>query len=129
MRGFIDAVFGRPSDIVATEVQTRLDRLEQIIRWSQDKARSLPSADAWPRGGDPAIHRLLVIRSTVATREIARRFEATLRAAYPTRATDLYAALTQPDRPWPGDGILWADVRGDAARILERPPRGVALGR
>ena len=128
-RGFIDLVLDGRSDIVATEVQTRLDRLEQTLRWSQDKARSLPSSDIWPRGPDePTVHRLLVLRSTAATREIARRFEATLESAYPARTADVFAALTE-GRRWPGHGILWADVRGDEARILERPPRGVALGR
>lgn len=128
-RGFIDLVLQRTQDIVATEVQTRLDRLEQSIRWSADKARSLPSSGVWPPVGDPTIHRLLVIRSTAATRDIARRFEATLRAACPARAQDIYLALTTPDAPWPGDGILWADLRRDVARVLDRPPRGVALGR
>ncbi|HET8787034.1 MAG TPA: helix-turn-helix transcriptional regulator [Candidatus Limnocylindrales bacterium] len=129
-RGFIDVVFDRSTDTVATEVESRLGRLEQQIRRAEEKARSLPSSDLWSRlDGDRHIHRLLVLRSTAATREIARRFEATLGAAYPARAIDLYAALTQPDRAWPGDGILWADVRGDEVRILPRPPRGVSLGR
>lgn len=131
-RGFIDVVFdrSRPPDIVATEVQSRLDRVEQLIRWASEKARSVPSSQLWStRPDEPTIHRLLVIRSTAATREIARRFEATLRAAYPARALDIYLALTTPDAPWPGDGILWADLSGDTVRILDRPPRGVALGR
>jgi transcriptional regulator with XRE-family HTH domain len=131
-RGFIDLAFdrARPLEVIATEVQTRLDRLEQLIRWSQDKARSLPSSDLWTSlPGEPMVARLLVLRSTVATREIARRFEGTLTAAYPVRSADLYAALTEPSRPWPGDGILWADLRADTARILDRPPRGVPLGR
>ena len=114
---------------MATEVQTRLGRVEQSIRWSSDKARSLPSSAVWPLVGEPTVHRLLVLRSTAATREIARRFEATLRAAYPARAQDVHTALTESDRPWPGHGILWADLRGDAVRILDRPPRGVTLGR
>jgi transcriptional regulator with XRE-family HTH domain len=131
-RGFIDLVFDRPrpSDIVATEVQSRLDRLEQLLRWSQDKAGSLPSSDLWPVvAGGATVHRLLVIRSTSATRDVARRFESTLRAAYPARSADVYAALVEHGRPWPGHGILWADLRGDTVRILDRPPRGVAVGR
>ena len=116
--------------MVATEVQSRLDRVEQLIRWASEKARSVPSSQLWStRPDEPTIHRLLVIRSTAATREIARRFEATLRAAYPARGLDIYRALTTPDAPWPGNGILWADLRGDTVRILDRPPRGVALGR
>jgi len=132
VRGFVDVVFDSQTraTTIATEVESRLDRLEQQIRRADEKARSIPSSDLWRSiDGDRAIHRLLVIRSTAATREVARRFESTLRAAYPERAADVYAALSEPDRPWPGHGILWANLRGDTVRILDRPPRGVALGR
>jgi transcriptional regulator with XRE-family HTH domain len=131
-RGFIDLVFDEPAQsvIVATEVQSRLDRLEQQVRWAQDKAQSLPSADLWRfLSGAPTISRLLVLHSTVPTRELARRFQATLQVAYPSRSADVHRALIVGDVPWPGAGILWADVRGDAVRILDRPPRGVDLGR
>jgi transcriptional regulator with XRE-family HTH domain len=131
-RGFIDIVFDEPIQMVAvaTEIQSRIDRLEQQIRWAQDKALSLPSSEMWRfLSGEPSISRLLVLRSTAATREIARRFQATLAAAYPATTRDVFAALTTPGAPWPGPGILWADVRGDDVRVLERPPRGVALGR
>lgn len=48
-RGFIDIVFDEPNlaVAVATEIQSRIDRLEQQIRWAQDKAQSLPSSDMW----------------------------------------------------------------------------------
>ncbi len=131
-RGFIDVVFDslRRGSMIATEVATRLDRVEQALRWAQDKAQSLPSSDLWSRThGDRVIARLLVLRSTTATRAIARRFEATLHAAYPAKSVDVYAALTTGAEPWPGDGILWANVTGDAVRILSGPPRGVSLGR
>lgn len=131
-RGYIDVVFDEPAQtvIVATEVQSRMDRLEQQVRWAQDKARSLPSADMWKFLPDPpAISRLLVLRSTVANRELARRFQATLEAAYPAPSRDVHRALIEGTLPWPGAGILWADVDGDTVRILERPPRGVDLGR
>jgi transcriptional regulator with XRE-family HTH domain len=130
-RGFIDLVLDRdvPPDIVATEVQTRLDRLEQTLRWTKDKAASLPSSDLWrDRIDDPTVHRLLILRSTASTRELARRFEGTLRAEFPATAAAVYRALTE-NSPWPGHGILWADVRGDTATILDRPPRGIAVGR
>lgn len=131
-RGFIDIVFDEPiqSVVIATEIQSRIDRLEQQIRWAQDKEQSLPSSEMWRfLEGDHSISRLLVLRSTAATREIARRFEATLAAAYPARSADVYRALTVTGTLWPGPGILWADVRGDAVHILARPPRGVSLGR
>ena len=131
-RGFIDVVFDEPVQrvIVATEVQSRIDRLEQQIRWAQDKAQSLPSADLWRfLAGTPTISRLLVLRSTVANRELARRFRGTLEAVYPATCADIYAALMVGHRPWPGAGILWADVHGDTVRVLDRPLRGVDLGR
>src|SRR5689334_10497391 len=130
VRGFIDIVFDseRLGSTVATEVESRLDRLEQHIRRADENARSLTSSELWGRlDGDRKVSRLLVLRSTATTREIARRFEATLRTAYPARTPDVYAALTE-GTTWPGDGILWADVHGDDARILDHPPRGVALG-
>ena len=131
-RGFVDLVLDSAADrvIVASEVQSRIDRVEQLIRWARDKAASLPSTDLWREiDGDRTISRLLVVRSTVATREIARQAQGTLAAAYPARSREVHAALTTATAPWPGAGSLWADVRGDAVRILDRPPRGVPLGR
>ena len=130
-RGFIDVVFDSQAlaTIVTTEVQSRIDRLEQRLRWAQEKAASLPSADLWPfLAGERSISRLLVLRSTSANRELARRFETTMRTAYPAKAADIHASLTK-GTPWPGAGILWADVSGDRVRILEAPPRGVPVGR
>lgn len=131
-RGYIDIVFDDPGRAVAvcSEVQSRLDRLEQQIRWSGDKAASLPSADIWTYiEGEPIVSRLLVVRSTSATRELARRFGATLEVAYPARTTEAFRSLTSDDVRWPGPAILWADVAGDGVRILDRPPRGVEVGR
>ena len=131
-RGVVDIVFDRrPGPVaVCTEVQTRIDRLEQQIRWAHEKADSLPSSDLWSFiGGDPTVSRMLVIRSTRSTRELARRFASTLHTAYPSPARDAYRALTSADAPWPGAAILWVDVRGDAVRILDHAPRGSAAGR
>ena len=93
-----------------------------------NEGESLPSADFWRFADSPTVGQLLVIRSTRATRELARRFEATLRAAYPASVPDTFGALAGTG-PWPGNALLWADVTGDAVRILDRPPRGVTLGR
>lgn len=130
-RGFIDLVLDRTrSDLIACEVQSRIDRLEQHLRWLTEKAESLPSSEIWAQlGGERAISRLLVLRSTVATRALAVRFESTLSRAYPATCAAIHAALFDPSIPWPGAGILWADVRGDAAKIMAQPPRGVSLGR
>jgi transcriptional regulator with XRE-family HTH domain len=135
-RGFVDAVLALPADgvVIATEVESAIRRVEQQLRWAHDKADSLPSSSAWPivapvDGPQPRISRLLILRSTRSTREVARAFAATLAAEYPAPASAIHAALTTADAPWPGSGILWAAVAGGRARILDRPPRGVALGR
>lgn len=137
-RGSIDIVFADPEtgEIVATEIQSDLRRLEQQVRWAADKAGSLPSSDVWPfiSGGfnpglhSPGIQRLLVLRSTVRTRSLARRFEAVLQAAYPARTAEVVEAIVG-DTPWPGHGIAWCRVERGVATLLTGPPRGVELGR
>ena len=80
-RGRIDVVFHdpQPAQVIATEVHSQVRRLEQQLGWARMKAESLPSADFWRFADSPTVGQLLVIRSTRATRELARRFEATLR--------------------------------------------------
>ena len=123
-RGVIDLVIVRGRIAIACEVQSELRRLEEALRRAGEKESVL--ADEVPQENTS---RLLVIRSTVATREIARRFEATLAAAYPARSADAYDALTTGDRPWPGPAILWARLEKGRAEILRLPSRGVAVGR
>ena len=132
-RGWIDLALHDQArnELVATEVESALQRLEQLLRWHQDKVGSLASSDLWrfaAANGEPAVSRLLVIRSTATNREIVREHERLLAAAYPARAAEARAALTG-DRAWPGHAILWADVRGGRARILEGTPRTFDLGR
>ena len=124
----------RPGEIVvAVEVHSQINRLEQQLRWAASKAQSLPSCDAWSvfaagRASAP-ISALLVLRITRATRELAIHFEATLAASYPARSADAIAALRDPHAPWPGAAVIWADVTPDSASLRERPRRGVQLGR
>ena len=133
-RGVIDLVLTDRTHplLVASEIHSEVRRLEQMIRWHREKELSLPSADVWrfanPDGG-ATTSRLLVLRSTRATRELASRYAATLRAAYPARTQDVIAALRTREAPWPGAGIAWMRVEGGVARLLDGPPRGVALGR
>ncbi len=115
--------------ILATEIQSELHRVEQQLRWSNEKAESLPSADFWRFiEDDPKIDRLLILRSTRNNRAIAARFVETLAVAFPADPTAAYRALTTPDAPWPGSALLWATVEGDVARILERAPRAMQRG-
>jgi transcriptional regulator with XRE-family HTH domain len=127
-RGVIDAVLHNPdlADVVATEIQGELRRAEQQLRWSGMKADALPSARAWPWGirGEPDVHRLLVLRSSEATRGIVRALPELFRTAYPVPEVDAFHALTA-GTAWPGDAIIWADVDAGRTRILSRAPRGV----
>ena len=130
VRGVIDIVFERPPAnlLVATEVYSDLRRLEQQIRWSAEKAAALGSSNLVGPGREPIVSTLLVLRSTATTRQLARDFEATLRAAYPARTTSVIASL-RDGADWPGPGIAWIRIEGDRVDLLDGPPRGVALGR
>ena len=131
-RGVVDAalVDRQARLVVASEFQSEFRRLEQEIRWSAEKSDGLGSRMSDEDGGAPwTASRLLVVRSTTATRSVARQFEATLRAAYPAKTRDVIAALTSAVAPWPGPGIVWMSVEGGRGRLLEGPPRGVRLGR
>jgi len=124
--GVIDVVFGerRASEVVATEIQGQLRRVEQQLRWAGEKADSLPSAKGWPwTDGPPRVSRLLVLRSTTETRALVRGLPELFRAAYPAAEADAYRALTSPAQPWPGNALLWAEASGGMARILDGAPR------
>lgn len=132
-RGVIDVVLtdqGGPVR-VSSEAYSDLRRLEQQIRWSAEKADGLRERfDQEDRGdGSREVSRLLILRSTITTRDLARQFEATLAAAYPARTSEVIAALTTPDAPWPGAGIIWMNVHGAKATLMRHPPPGVRLGR
>jgi len=132
-RGVIDAaVIDRISPIaVATEFQSEFRRVEQQVRWNNEKADGLALRLA-EEGGSASratVSRLLVLRSTTATREIARRYHGTLATAYPARTADVVAALIGPSQAWPGAGIVWMRVENGSAVLLDGPPRGVRLGR
>lgn len=130
VRGVIDAVLARPDDprLIIGEIQSTLPRLEQSLRWFAEKCDSIGSADLVGDRPTPPTSRLLVLRSTAATREIARRFESTLCIAYPASTAAAVRALTQGG-PWPGDAIVWVRIEGDAVELLAGPPRGVSVGR
>ena len=131
VRGYVDLVLDERAAqrLVATEVHSDLRRLEQQLRWAQDKAASLPSSDLWKRFDvAPDVSSLLVLRSTQRTRALVQRFPETFASLYPARAEEIYAAITDGG-PWPGAGLLWARVVGEVVTFLPRPPRGVRFGR
>ena len=128
VRGVIDLVLHErgPNRLVAVEIESGLRRLEQQIRWANEKAEALRSTDLFAMAsaaGRPTVSRLLVVRSTRQNHDIAQSFARTLEAAYPGSTRDMHAAITA-DLAWPGAGILWARVDGRKATILKGEPRG-----
>jgi transcriptional regulator with XRE-family HTH domain len=124
-RGWIDVVLHDPSAavVVATEVETGLRRLEQLARWSREKADSLPSWEGWTRlpGGRPTISRLLIVRRTRANSAVGAEFERLLELTWPAHPADAIGSLVGT-RPWPGPTLVWARSGRDGVRLL--PSRG-----
>jgi hypothetical protein len=117
-RGWIDALLHDPREAtaVATELQSELRRLEQLVRWQAARAAALPSWEGWGRlGPEPEISRLLVVRRTRATRQVAAEFARQLRVSYPAHPDDAVAALTGTV-PWPGPALVWITVDARGAR-------------
>lgn len=125
-RGIIDLVLHDPvaGIALAVEAQSELRRVEQQLRWSGEKAASLPSSALWStiRTREPRIGRVLLLRSTRTMRTLVADLEKTFRVAYPADHAAARRALTTPDEPWPGSGIVWVSVDGREAAVLERRP-------
>jgi transcriptional regulator with XRE-family HTH domain len=128
VRGVIDLVLHDQSgaDTVASEAHSRLLRVEQQIRWANEKADALAGL---PSLEGRRVCRLLLLRNTAANRDLVRAAEAVFVAAYPGRAAEAFAALTGPTTAFPMAALLWVDVKRGRARLLAAPPRGVSVGR
>lgn len=124
--GVIDLVLREPANgtLVACECHSELRRLEIVMRRLAEKTMALRDL----QGGDREVSSLLLLRSTSATRQIARLYQATLAAAFPARAADAVAALTG-HAPWTGPAIVWMELVAGRARLLDGAPRSVRLGR
>jgi transcriptional regulator with XRE-family HTH domain len=132
VRGVVDLVVHDRATQVAgvVEIQSEMRRLEQQIRWAHEKSDALPSATIWRQSEPPGrIDQLLILRNTRGNRDIVERFGDVVREAYPARTSAAFAALTTADADWAGSALLWADVSGDVATILDHPPRTVSVGR
>jgi transcriptional regulator with XRE-family HTH domain len=119
-RGWIDLVLHEPREgiLLASELQSELRRLEQLVRWHAAKADSLPSWEGFVQLGEELrIGRLLVIRRTRATRGIAAEYARQLRNAYPAHPDDAVAALTGT-AAWPGDALVWMALEHGKARLV-----------
>jgi transcriptional regulator with XRE-family HTH domain len=118
--GWIDVALHerRERALVATELQSELRRLEQLIRWQAAKAASLPSWEGYDRlGEEPRISQLLIVRRTRATRAVAAEYQGQLRAAFPAHPDDAIAALTGTSR-WPGAALAWIVVDARGGRLV-----------
>lgn len=90
-------------DLVLCEIESRLRRMEQIVRELHAKREAvLATVD-----GRVKVHVVLVLPPTRHHQALVRELPTTLRAAFPASSADLHRALESPDAPWPGDGILW----------------------
>lgn len=119
-RGWIDAVLHSEADgqLVATEIESDLRRIEQQLRWFPEKVASLPSWEGFGHFSLSApVSRLLVVRSSRTTRDLGRAFERQLAAAYPAHPADAIAALAG-DTPWPGPALIWAAIEPDRVRFI-----------
>lgn len=121
-RGWIDVVLHAAADraVVATEIQSDLRRLEQLLRWFPEKVVALPSWEGWAHLGEVTEpSRLLIVRSTKATRAIGREFERQIASAYPAHPADALAALAGV-APWPGPALVWAEIEPSRVRFISR---------
>jgi transcriptional regulator with XRE-family HTH domain len=119
-RRWIDVVLheDRERVLIASEIESTLNRVEQLVRWSTEKAEALPSWTGWSRLPEtPDVSRLLVLRATRLTRTRAREAARQLRVAYPAHPADALAALTGT-QPWPGPALIWAREVGDTYRLV-----------
>jgi len=132
-RGVVDVVLTDrlAGTVIACEAYSELRRLEQQIRWSREKADGLAQRLVEAEGADssPLVSRLLILRSTVATRDLARRYESTLDSAYPGLTHGAILALTTQTAPWSDPAVVWMHLHGSTASLMRFPPRGVSLGR
>lgn len=119
-RGWIDVLLHEPREriAVATEIESDLRRIEQVVRWSRAKADSLESWNGWAPIEEPtAVSQLLLVRRTRANRTVATDFARQLAAAYPAHPDDAVAALTGT-RTWPGAALVWVELGVDGLRFL-----------
>ena len=89
--------------IVLFEIETRIERWEELAREAHDKRAAVQAAN--PIGVD--VHAVLVLPPTHQNRAVIRSLPATVHAAFPVTDKALRDAIASQPGPWPGDGILW----------------------
>jgi transcriptional regulator with XRE-family HTH domain len=132
IRGVIDLVLDEPDEgvLIASEVHSQMRRLEQQLRWAGAKADALKvagSSELSAVTGERSVSRLLLLRNTASNRQVVATHPELIASVYPASHGDALASLTGT-APWPGSALLWAEVTRTSARIMDRPPRGLAVG-
>lgn len=107
-RRSVDLRLDRAQDIVLSEIETHVGRLEEIVRELHAKHDAVEAA---VRDGS-RVHVLLVLPPTHHHRALVRAHPETVGTAFPVASSVLREALEQ-GLAWPGDGILWL-AGGDA---------------
>jgi len=125
-RRSVDVRLDGADEIVLFEVESKLGRVEEIVRECQSKVRDIAVT-----AGGRRVHVVLVLPPTRHNRAVVAAARETLRHVFPGESPDLLAALTVGG-PWPGSGILWlgVDVRTKrtAASPAEQTERFVPQG-
>ena len=106
--------------IVLFEIETRIERWEELAREVHDKREVVRSAA--PGGMD--VHAVLVLPPTHRNRAVVRSLPATVQAAFPATGKSLRDSLMSRPEPWPGDGILWL-AGGRSRNPLRLEPEGL----
>ena len=128
-RGWIDAALHDPREslLVATELQSELRRLEQIIRWSAEKAASLPSWDGWTHlGEEPQVSRPPDRAPYPGNPCHGCRVRAPAARGLPG-ASGRRPRRADGHRTWPGPALVWAMIDGERTRL--GPGRQAGTGR
>lgn len=120
----MDLVFHDPDEpvAVATEIQSGIHRLEQLLRWHNLKAEGLRQGSDLPIRGVP-VSRLLVLRDTASNRRLVEPFCETFASAFPADPAAALRPLTDAATSWPGAALLWARIDGRAVTIAPHPTR------
>jgi transcriptional regulator with XRE-family HTH domain len=101
-RRSVDIRLERRGDTVIVEVETRVRRLEEVIRELHAKREAF--AVEQPRR---RVHVVLVLPPTRNHLALSRTFGSLVGTAFPAKRHDLEAALASPTLAWPGDGVIW----------------------
>jgi transcriptional regulator with XRE-family HTH domain len=101
-RRSVDIRLQRGGDVVLVEVETRVRRLEEVIRELHSKRQAFELEEPRHR-----VHVVLALPPTTNHFALARTFESLIRTVFPAKRRDLEAALASATLPWPGDGLIW----------------------